>query len=153
MTKIRYNIIQLEVTESGQVVEINHRLPSNYKRCIGYVARHVKGITSELDIPEIGLVAIEFNSRKQLFFNDLVGYEAQVEQLPQFQELNIPLESGQLVTGFYLDTQKSPDPLIDLKEWFRPYRIAIYLKCEIQNNEQHVRSSSIHPTATEAKKN
>ena len=150
MTKIRYNIIQLEVTESGQVVEINHRLPSNYKRCIGYVARHVKGIASELDIPEIGLVAIEFNSRKQLFFNDLVGYEAQVEQLPQFQELNIPLESGQLVTGFYLDTKKSTDPLMDLKEWFRPYRIAIYLKCEIQNNEQHVRSSSIHPTATEA---
>ena len=83
MTKIRYHIIQLDVTEYGQVVEIRHRLPSNYGRCTGYVARHVKGISSDVDIPEIGLVAVEFNSRKQLYFNDLVGFEAQVEQLPE----------------------------------------------------------------------
>jgi hypothetical protein len=152
MTKIRYNIIQLDVTEAGQVVEIRHRLPSNYGRCNGYVARHVKGISSELDLPEIGLLAVEFNSRKQLFINDLIGYEAQVEQLPEYRELNIPLESGQLVTGYYLDTQKSPYPFVDVKEWFRPYSIAIYLRCEIQNNEQHVRSSSIHSTTTEAAK-
>ncbi len=153
MTKIRYHIIQLDVTEYGQVVEIRHRLPSNYGSCTGYVARHVKGISSDVDIPEIGLVAVEFNSRKQLYFNDLVGYEAQVDQLPEYQELNIPLESGQLVTGFYLDTQKNPYPLIDIKEWFRPYQVAIYLKCELQNGKKHVRSSCIHPVAAEAAAN
>ena len=153
MTKIRYNIIQLEVTQAGQVVEIRHRLPSNYGRCIGFVARHVKGVYSEVDIPEIGLLAIEFNSRKQLFVNDLIGYETEVEQLPEYKELNIPLESGQLITGYYLDTQKSPDkwPYLN-KEWFRPYKVAIYLKCEIQNSNQNVRSSAIHTTATQAAK-
>lgn len=150
MTKIRYNIIRLEVTEPRQAVEIRHRLSSHLSRCTGFVARHVKGITSDVDIPEIGLLAVEFNSRKQLFFNDLLGYEAQVEQLPEYRDLNIPLESGQLVTGYYLDTQKSPYPFANTKEWFSPYTIAIYLRCEIQNNEQHVRSSCIHPTTTEA---
>ena len=153
MTRIRYHIIQLEVTEAGQVVEIRHRLPSNYGRCTGYVARHVKGIDSDVDIPEIGLVAIEFNSRKQLNINDLVGYETQVDQLPDYQELNIPLESGQLVTGYYLDTQKSPDPFDTTKEWFRPYQVAIYLKCEIENKKRHVRSSCIHSATFEAAAN
>ena len=41
MTKIRYHIIKLDVTEYEQVVEIRHRLPSNYGRCLGYVVRHV----------------------------------------------------------------------------------------------------------------
>lgn len=153
MTKIRYHIIQLDVTKYRQVVEIRHRLPSNYGRCTGYVVRHVRGIGSEVDIPEIGLVAVEFNSRKQLYFNYLVGYEAQVEQLPEFQELNIPLESGQLVTGYYLDTQINPYQNNALKEWFRPYRIAIYLRCEIQNGNKHVRSSSIYPVAAKAATN
>jgi hypothetical protein len=153
VTKIRYHIILLNVTESGQVVEIRHRLPSNYGRCTGYVARHVKGIVSEVDIPEIGLVAIEFNSRKQLYLNDLVGYQAQVEQLPEFQELNIPLESGQLVTGFYLDTQKNPDPLIGSQEWFQPYQVAIYLKCELHKGKEHVRPSCIHTVAAETAAN
>ena len=147
MTKIRYNIIRLEVSEPGQAVEIRHRLSSHLSRCTGFVARHVKGITSDVDIPEIGLLAVEFNSRKQLFFNDLIGYEAKVEQLPEYKDLNIPLQSGQLVTGYYLDTQKFEDPR---KSGFNPYTVAIYLRCEIQNNEQHVRPSSIHPTATEA---
>ena len=50
MTKIRYHIIQLDVTEYEQVVEIRHRLPSNYGRCTGYAVRHVKGIGSDVDI-------------------------------------------------------------------------------------------------------
>jgi hypothetical protein len=153
MTRIRYHIIQLDVTEYEQVVEIRHRLPSNYGRCTGYVVRHVKGIGSDVGIPEIGLLALEFNSRKQLYVNDLVSYEVEVEQLPEFKELNIPLESGQLVTGYYHDTQINPYPLNALKEWFRPYQIAIYLKCEIQNGKQHVRSSCIHPVAVEAATN
>ena len=53
MTKIRYHIIQLDVTEYGQVVEIRHRLPSNYGSCTGYVVRHVKGISSDVDIPAL----------------------------------------------------------------------------------------------------
>jgi hypothetical protein len=153
VTKIRYHIILLDVTEPGQVLEIRHRLPSNYGRCIGYVVRHVKGIGSNVDIPEIGLVAVEFNSRKQLYLNDLVGYQAQVEQLPEFQDLNIPLEAGQLVTGFYLDTQKNPDPLIGSQEWFHPYQVAIYLKCELHKGKEHVRSSCIHTVAVETAAN
>jgi hypothetical protein len=152
MTRISYNIIRLDVTEPGQVIEIRHRLPSHLSRCTGFVARHVKGIHSRRDIPEIGLLAVEFNSRKQLFLNDLIGYEAKVEQLPQYKHLNIPLDSRQLVTGYYLDTRKPPRQELTLKEWFNPYTVAIYLRCEFQNNEQHVRSSSLYPTATEAEK-
>jgi hypothetical protein len=152
MTSIRYNIIRLEVTEPGQAVEIRHRLPSHLSRCTGYIARHVKGIYSRKDLPEIGLLAVEFNSRKHLFFNDLIGYEAKVHQLPEYKQLNIPLEPGQLVTGYYLDTRKLPKGDTKSKKWFIPYTVAIYLRCEIQNNEQHVRSSCIYTTTTQATK-
>jgi len=125
-TKIRYQIIQLEVNEQGQIVEISHKLPLHLKVCTGFIARHTKGLTLANNLNEIGLLALEFNSRKQLLINAMVGFESKVEQLPDYQEVNIPLENGQLVTGYYMDTKQ-----VSVSD-FKPYVVSIYLRCEME---------------------
>lgn len=152
MTDIRYSIIRLEITHPGQVLEISHRLPSHVNRCSGYLSRHTQGIISGVDLPEIGLLALEFNSRKQLYINDVVGFEAVPGDVPHYREINVPLIKGQLVTGYYMDTQRF-DPKDLLNKEFNPYKVSIYLRCEFEKTENNdVRSSAIHTTATQTAK-
>lgn len=125
-TKIRYRIIQFEVNEPSQIVEISEKLPLHLKVCTGFMARHTKGLKLSNNLNEIGLIALEFNSRKQLLINSVIGYESKVEQLPDYQEVNIPLENGQLVTGYYMDTNQ-----IEASD-FMPYTVSVYLKCELE---------------------
>ncbi len=125
-TKIRYKIIQFEVNEPSQIVEISEKLPLHLKVCTGFMARHSKGLKLSNNLNEIGLIALEFNSRKQLLINSVVAYESKVEELPDYQEVNIPLENGQLVTGYYMDTNQ-----IEASD-FMPYTVSVYLKCELE---------------------
>ena len=58
MAAIRYNIIRLQVDRPGQIVRFQHKIPSNLKRCTGFKAVHVRGVQTDLYIPEIvGCVA------------------------------------------------------------------------------------------------
>ena len=125
MTKIRYSIIRLDVTELGEIIEISHKLPAHLKLCTGFNARHTKGLDVPKDLDEIGLLALEFNSRKQLFVNALIGYQSKVEALPEYQDIHIPLENGHLVTGYYMDTEQ-----VAVAD-FKPYTVSIYLRCEL----------------------
>jgi hypothetical protein len=126
MTKIRYSIIRLDVKERGEIVEISHKLPAHLKVCTGFNARHTKGLEVPKDLDEIGLLALEFNSRKQLLVNAVIGFQAKVEELPEYQDVQIPLENGQLVTGYYMDTEQ-----IAVAD-FSPYSVSIYLRCELE---------------------
>lgn len=126
MTKIRYNIIRVEVKERGEIIEISHKLPAHLKVCTGFNARHTRGLQVPKDLDEIGLLALEFNSRKQLLVNAVIGFQAKVEELPEYQDVQIPLENGQLVTGYYMDTEQ-----ITVAD-FRPYSVSIYLRCELE---------------------
>ena len=129
MTRIRYSIIRIQVDQLRQIVEINHKLPAHLKVCTGFVVRHTKGLTTAVDLPEIGLITLEFNSRKRLFANDLIGLEASPQSLPGYKPLRIPLESGQLVTGYYMDTGMiAPGD-------FAPYQVSVYLRCEMDESE------------------
>jgi hypothetical protein len=129
-TKIRYSIIRVQVNSSGEIVEISHKLPAHLKLCTGFIARHTKGLILPSDQPEIGLLALEFNSRKQLLINDVIGFQSSVQEIPDYQKVNIPLESGQLVTGYYMDTEQIEANL------FQPYMISIYLRCELEVNSK-----------------
>jgi len=129
-TKIRYSIIRVEVASAGEIVEISHKLTAHLKVCTGFIARHTKGLKLQNDQPEIGLLALEFNSRRQLLINDVIGYQASVQEIPDYQKVNIPLESGQLVTGYYMDTEQ-----VDAAQ-FQPYMISIYLRCELEVNSK-----------------
>ncbi len=132
MTKIRYSIIRLDVKERGEIVEISHKLPAHLKVCNGFNARHTKGLEVPKDLDEIGLLALEFNSRKQLLVNAVIGFQAKVEELPEYQDVQIPLENGQLVTGYYMDTEQ-----IAVAD-FSPYSVSIYLRCELEISKTEV---------------
>jgi len=136
MSRIRYSIIPIEVQQSREIVAINHKLPPHLERCTGYIVRHTKGITYGDDLPEIGLITLEFNSRKRLFVNDLICYSPRIEELPSYRGVQIPLENGQLVTGYYMDTGMIPGG------HFTPYRVSVYLRCELGDETKDAQACS-----------
>ena len=123
MAAIRYNIIRLIVERPGQIVRFQHKIPSNLRRCTGFKAVHVRGVQTDLYIPEIGWFTASFNSLKeeaivvpvsaQAFYNPEVSHE--------FQTLDVDLKPSQLVVGVYVDTMKASG--------FNPYVVSLYLQC------------------------
>jgi hypothetical protein len=123
MAAIRYNIIRLIVERPGQIVRFQHKIPSNLIRCTGFKAVHVRGVQTDLYIPEIGWFTASFNSLKeeaivvpvsaQAFYNPEVSHE--------FQTLDVDLKPSQLVVGVYVDTMKASG--------FNPYVVSLYLRC------------------------
>ena len=123
MAAIRYNIIRLNVERPGQIVRFQHKIPSNLKRYTGFKAVHVRGVQTDLYIPEIGWFTVSFNSLKeeaivspvsvQAFYNPEVSHE--------FQSLDVELKQGQLVVGVYVDCMKA--------NGFVPYIVSLYLRC------------------------
>ncbi len=123
MATIRYNIIRLNVERPGQIVRFQHKIPSNLRRCTGFKAVHVRGVQTDLYIPEIGWFTASFNSLKEEAIVTPVSaqafYEPEVSQ--EFQSLEVELLKGQLVVGVYLDTMKAST--------FMPYVVSLYLRC------------------------
>jgi hypothetical protein len=123
MAAIRYNIIRLRVERPGQIVRFQHKIPSNLRRCTGFKAVHVRGVQTDLYIPEIGWFTASFNSLKeeaivvpvsaQAFTNPEVSHE--------FQTLDVELKPSQLVVGVYVDTMTASG--------FNPYVVSLYLRC------------------------
>ena len=123
MAAIRYNIIRLRVERPGQIVRFQHKIPSNLRRCTGFKAVHVRGVQTDLYIPEIGWFTASFNSLKeeaivvpvsaQAFTNPEVSHE--------FQTLDVELKPSQLVVGVYVDTMTAIG--------FNPYVVSLYLRC------------------------
>ena len=123
MAAIRYNIIRLQVERPGQIVRFQHKIPSNLKRCTGFKAVHVRGVQTDLYIPEIGWFTASFNSLKEEAIVTPVSaqafYEPGVTQ--EFQTLDVELLRGQLVVGVYVDCMKT--------NVFAPYIVSLYLRC------------------------
>ena len=123
MAAIRYNIIRLIVERPGQIVRFQHKIPSNLRRCTGFKAVHVRGVQTDLYIPEIGWFTASFNSLKEEAIVTPVSAQAfYVPEVSQeFQSLEVELLKGQLVVGVYLDTMKAST--------FMPYVVSLYLRC------------------------
>lgn len=128
MATIRYNIIRLNVERPGQIVRFQHKIPSNLRRCTGFKAVHVRGVQTDLYIPEIGWFTASFNSLKEEAIVTPVSAQAfYVPEVSQeFQSLEVELLKGQLVVGVYLDTMKASE--------FMPYVVSLYLRCTESNS-------------------
>jgi hypothetical protein len=68
---------------------------------------------------EIGRISASFNSLKEEAITSALRYEETVTQ--EFQELDVHLHPGQIVSGVYVDNA--------LQEEFRPYNVQLYLRC------------------------
>jgi hypothetical protein len=123
MAAIRYNIIRLQVDRPGQIVRFQHKIPSNLKRCTGFKAVHVRGVQTDLYIPEIGWFTASFNSLKEEAIVTPVSAQSSYnpEVSHEFQTLDVELLRGQLVVGVYVDCMK-----INV---FAPYIVSLYLRC------------------------
>lgn len=123
MASIRYNIIRLYVERAGQIVKFQHKIPSNLKRCTGFKAVHVRGVQTDLYIPEIGWFTVSFNSLKEEAIVAPVSAQAfySPEVTHEFQSLDVELKAGQLVVGVYVDSMKANS--------FVPYIVSLYLRC------------------------
>ncbi|MEN9941549.1 MAG: hypothetical protein RL286_1047 [Bacteroidota bacterium] len=68
---------------------------------------------------EIGRLSASFNSLKEEVITSALKYEETVTQ--DFQELDVHLHPGQIVSGVYVDNA--------LHEEFTPYKVQLYLRC------------------------
>ncbi|MFM6993597.1 MAG: hypothetical protein ACKOWO_00615 [Sediminibacterium sp.] len=68
---------------------------------------------------EIGRLSASFNSLKEEAITSALRYEETVTQ--DFQELDVHLHPGQIVSGVYVDTT--------LHEEFTPYKVQLYMRC------------------------
>ncbi len=68
---------------------------------------------------EIGRLSASFNSLKEEAITaNLIHHELEAQD---FQELDVHLHPGQIVSGVYVDTT--------LHEEFTPYKVQLYMRC------------------------
>jgi hypothetical protein len=132
----RYNIIRLQVDRPRQIIRFQHKVPTYLKRCTGFKAVHVRGIGTDLYVPEIGWFTASFNSLKEEAIVTPVSAQAfyEPEETHEFQTLDVHLLQGQLVVGVYLDTCPS--------NLFAPYIVSLYLRCTDSNEIKQVTSNN-----------
>ena len=119
MSVIRYNIIPFQVVKPGEIISFQHKIPNYFKRCIGFKTTLVKGLNSKSVNCEVGRLSASFNSLKEEAITCSVLMPA--EETQEFQDLDISLHPGQIVSGVYVDTL--------LTENFLPYMVNLYLCC------------------------
>ncbi|MFZ4103074.1 MAG: hypothetical protein ACOYKR_14080, partial [Sphingobacterium thalpophilum] len=92
-------------------------------RCTGFKAVHVRGVQTDLYIPEIGWFTASFNSLKEEAIVTPVSAQSSYnpEVSHEFQTLDVELLRGQLVVGVYVDCMKL--------NVFAPYIVSLYLRC------------------------
>jgi hypothetical protein len=119
MSVTRYSIVSFWVQKPSEIISFQHKIPAYLKRCTGFKLSLVGSMdTSHLNC-EIGRISASFNSLKEEAITaNLIHHELEAKD---FQELDVHLHPGQIVSGVYVDAA--------LHEEFRPYKVQLYLHC------------------------
>lgn len=119
MSVTRYSIVSLRVQKPGEIISFQHKIPAYLKRCTGFKISLVSFIDSQYLNCELGRLSASFNSLKEeAICTNLIHQELEAQD---FQQLEVQLHTGQIVSGVYVDEQ--------LSEAFKPYRVNLYLRC------------------------
>jgi hypothetical protein len=129
MAIIQYRTIRFVVDRRNAIVRKQFKLPMNLKVCTGYLVKVLHGMHTGDDQKEVGLISLEFNSKKELAVNEVIGFEQFTEVKYEFQILEVELERSGVVNCVYID--KFPSNLN-----FSPYTVSVYLKCSTVANNQ-----------------
>lgn len=119
MAVTRYSIVSLRVQKAGEIITFQHKIPAYLKRCTGFKISLVSFLEPQYLNCELGRLSASFNSLKEEAITASLKHEELGSQ--DFQELDVQLHSGQIVSGVYVDTM--------LSEEFKPYRLNLYLRC------------------------
>lgn len=121
----RLVILPIDVTEDGQIIRLDRKLPAHLLRCKG-IMLSVKNCISTKDIPHLGEVSVLLNSWQVHPFHHIAGFRRKALSMKNsFVEINEELIPNFTVNGFYRDLGKS----VDEKKNFIPYSLNIYLDC------------------------
>ena len=119
MSVTRYSIVSILVQKPGEIISFQHKIPAYLKRCTGFKISLVGALDSKHLNSELGRLSASFNSLKEEAITASLKHEELGSQ--DFQELEVQLHAGQIVSGVYVDEQ--------LSEAFKPYRVNLYLRC------------------------
>jgi hypothetical protein len=119
MAVTRYSIVSLLVQRSGEIISFQHKIPAYLKRCTGFKISLLSFLDSQYLNCELGRLSASFNSLKE----EAITASLKLEELgsQEFQELDVHLHPGQILSGVYLDTA--------IHEDFTPYKVQLYLRC------------------------
>jgi hypothetical protein len=121
----RFVIIPIDVTEDGQIIHLDRKLPAHLLRCKG-INLSVRTCIGNTDIPHLGEVSVLLNSWQIHPFHHIVGFRRKVlNKKNSFVEINEKLIPNFTINGFYRDLGKS----MDEKKNFIPYSLNIYFDC------------------------
>lgn len=121
----RFVILPIDVTEDGQIIRIDRKLPAHLLRCKG-IMLSVKNCISTNDIPHLGEVSLLLNSGQVHPFHHMTGFKREaLSKKNSFVEINEKLMPNLTVNGFYRDLGNSKDQ----EGKFIPYSLNIYLHC------------------------
>ncbi len=119
MLVTRYSIVSLRVQKPGEIISFQHKIPAYLKRCTGFKLSLVGALDSKHLNTELGRLSVSFNSLKEEAITASLKQEELGSQ--DFQELEVQLHPGQIVSGVYVDTMLGED--------FTPYKVQLYLRC------------------------
>jgi hypothetical protein len=119
MAVTRYQIISLRVQYAGEILKFQHKIPAYLTCCIGFKLSMVGVMPPALLNTTLGRLSASFNSLKEEAITTSLKFEELGSQ--DFQQLEVQLHTGQIVSGVYVDTM--------LSEEFKPYRLNLYLRC------------------------
>jgi hypothetical protein len=130
MAVTRYSIVSLRVQKPGEIISFQHKIPAYLKCCTGFKLSLVGALDSKQLNTELGRLSASFNSLKEEAISTSLKFEELGSQ--DFQELEVQLHPGQIVSGVYVDTMLGED--------FNPYKVQLYLRCtdkegQTQNQE------------------
>jgi hypothetical protein len=119
MSVTRYSLVSFWVQKPGEIISFQHKIPAYLKRCTGFKLSLVGSMDASLLNCEIGRLSASFNSLKEEAITaNLIHQKLEAQD---FQELDVHLHPGQIVSGVYVDTA--------LHEEFTPYKVQLYLRC------------------------
>jgi len=132
--RIVYYPAQFIVRHPISPININSVLPTHIKRVIGIKAVHSVGVekmVTELYLPVIGHLSLEFNSRKYHFGNLDIPFDNRPESNDGYLKTDIEIENNSLLTGNYENKICTDSQYVDsnngtTNNWSN-YIITIYL--------------------------
>ncbi len=119
MAVTRYSIVGLRVNKPGEIISFQYKIPAYLKCCTGFKLSLVGSLDASLLNCEVGRLSASFNSLKEEAITASLKFEELGSQ--DFQQLEVQLHPGQIVSGVYVDSL--------LSEEFKPYKVNLYLRC------------------------
>ena len=119
----KWVIIPMKVMSKG-MYHIDYKFPANVAICDGFMLSVLQPIT-DLDFKRLGELSLQINTHKVHPMHIVVDYFVN-EVAPKKQpfSLDIPIEQGSIISGFYRDFSG------------KDYTLNIYLACRLNPEKQ-----------------